>query len=298
MINYWKEIQMEDPYVEIRLESSQENRDHVLLHSHSFYEILLCKSGNLHYFLDNKRFHLQPGDILLIPPGISHRPLYLEPMTEPYDRYVIWISTDFWTNCIRQFPDVNFAFEQCQIRDNYLLRSSRATWSGLFSAATSALKELDEKKLGWQSCLHSTILMLMTHIGRTYYYQDIRLPASEKADFMDDVFRYIDEHMRERLTLAQVAEHFLVSKSTISHTFQKHFSVSFHHCVIQRRLIAAKIKILSGTPLKSIWEVCGFADYSSFYRAFKKEYGISPQEFRQIHKNKKRGQTEFEEIET
>jgi len=27
---------------------------------------------------------------------------------------------------------------------------------------------------------------------------------------------------------------------------------------------------------------CGFCDYSAFYRAFKKEYGVSPKEYRKI----------------
>lgn len=27
----------------------------------------------------------------------------------------------------------------------------------------------------------------------------------------------------------------------------------------------------------------GFKDYSSFYRAFKKEFGISPKEYRDLH---------------
>lgn len=286
MINYWKEIQMEDPYVEIRAQINHESSKHVLLHSHSFYEILLCKSGNIHYLLDGKRFRLQPGDILLIPPGISHRPLFLEPLVEPYERYVIWINENFWESLIKDYPDLDFAFCQCQKRENYLLRSTRATWSGLFAAAATALKEVEEKKISWQFCYRATIVSLMAHIGRTYYYQDVPIPASEKSRLTDDIFYYIDEHLTERINLKQVAKHFLVSPSTISHQFQKQYGVSFHHCVIQRRLISAKHGILSGVPLQKVWETSGFPDYSSFYRSFKKEYGISPREFRNAHEIK------------
>lgn len=280
MNNFWKEIQMEDPCAEIRMQINHECSKHVLLHSHSFYEIILCKSGNIQYLLDGNRFRLQNGDILLIPPGISHQPLFLEPLTEPYERYVIWIDRSFWDSTIKEYHELDFAFSQCQKRGSYLLRSTRATWSGLFMGAASALKEVEEKKLGWQFCYRTTILSLMAHIGRTYYYQDIPITASEKTSLTDDIFHYIDAHLTEKITLERVAKNFLVSESTISHLFRKHFGVPFHRCVIQRRLISAKNAILSGVPIHKVWETCGFPDYSSFYRSFKREYGISPREFK------------------
>lgn len=285
MINIWKEIQMEDSCTEIRIQTNTDNSGHVFLHSHTFYEILLCKSGNIQYLLGDKRFRIQQGDILLIPPGVSHQPLFPEPLKEPYSRYVIWINAAYWHQQCEEFPDLNFAFEQCQKRGSYLLRSTRATWSGLFSAASAALKETEERKLGWGYCTRTAVISLMAHISRTYYYQDLQMPAAEKSVLVDDLFCYIDEHLREKITLEGTAKHFLVSPSTISHTFQKNMQVSFHHCVIQRRLIAAKNGILSGVPLQEIWESCGFPDYSSFYRSFKKEYGISPREFKNFHRH-------------
>ena len=34
--------------------------------------------------------------------------------------------------------------------------------------------------------------------------------------------------------------------------------------------------------ITEVYHTYGFGDYSSFYRAFKKEYGISPKDFRDI----------------
>lgn len=284
MRNIWKEIQMDDPCVYIRTQVDADVSNPVMIHSHTFYEILFIKSGNIHYMLGDKRFRIQSGDILLIPPGISHQPLFLEPLTEAYERYVLWISDVFWKENIHAYPDLDFAFQQCMKRDSYLLRSSRATYSGLFSAAALLLNEQETKKIGWQFACRYSAILLMVHICRTYYYQDIASPEAEKQTLMDNLFQYIDSNLATKITLDSVAQHFLVSKSTISHMFQRHFSVSFHHCVIQRRLIAAKNSILSGTPLQIVWEICGFPDYSSFYRSFKKEYGISPREFKNINK--------------
>ena len=71
-----------------------------------------------------------------------------------------------------------------------------------------------------------------------------------------------------------------MSQSTISQTFKNKLGVSFYRCVTQRRLIAAKSLIIEGAPMESVSQKVGFSDYSSFYRAFKQEFGISPRQFR------------------
>ena len=59
---------------------------------------------SLDYLVGTQRYRLQRGDIVIIPPGISHRPLFLDLLTEPYRRMVLWISCNFAASFSRLFP--------------------------------------------------------------------------------------------------------------------------------------------------------------------------------------------------
>ena len=47
----------------------------------------------------------------------------------------------------------------------------------------------------------------------------------------------------------------------------------------KKRLAKAKELLKTGDPIINIYHKCGFQDYTSFFRAFKKEYNITPKEF-------------------
>ena len=108
------------------------------------------------------------------------------------------------------------------------------------------------------------------------------LPA-EKPELLDRVMAYMEKNLSEKLTLQEIARQFYVSESTISQLFRKKLGVSFHRCLTQRRLIAAKSLIETGMPLEDVGRQVGFVDYSSFYRAFRQEYGICPRQYRRRH---------------
>ena len=45
-----------------------------------------------------------------------------------------------------------------------------------------------------------------------------------------------------------------------------------------------KNAIMNGLNITDVFNKYGFKDYSSFYRAFKKEFGLSPKEYKEVHK--------------
>ena len=59
-------------------------------------------------------------------------------------------------------------------------------------------------------------------------------------------------------------------------------NTSFSKYLTLRRLIESKRLISENIPLEEVALKVGYKDYSTFYRAFKQEYGISPRKYKNI----------------
>ena len=275
--NLYQELEMSSPLVDTHQDTSFSNAT-ISLHSHSFYELLYCRNTcGAEYLVGTDRYRLQKGDIVFIAPGISHRPLLPKDMSEPYHRDILWISCDLMEQLTVRFSDPDFLAES-----SALLRTAGTKWEYLGELFHNGVTEAQQQAAGWEMAVIGNTLTLLTHIRRAY--RDHFSPAfhAEKPELMEQIMAYVEAHLSEKITLTDIAKRFWVSQSTISQTFRQKMGVSFYRCVTQRRLIAAKAMILEGMMLEEVGQLVGFTDYSTFYRAFKQEYGISPRQFRKI----------------
>ena len=275
----YQEMEMDDKYLDMQEDTSYA-KDSVSLHSHTFYEILLCEGGNLQYLLGNRRYQIQKNDIVVIPPGVSHRPLFLEGLKEPYQRLVLWVNAEFMQKCKESLRDTEETAGKILDDPNYVIRLKGNILYEIKQLLRLLYTEKKEDRPGNDLFCIGGFYQFYSLLYRGAVYSTMENPKPEEKELFDEILSYVEEHLAEKISLKGVAVKFLISQSAVSHLFKKYMDLSFYRVVTQRRLIEAKNLISEGTTLKEIPERCGFSDYSLFYKSFVKEYGISPREYK------------------
>ena len=101
------------------------------------------------------------------------------------------------------------------------------------------------------------------------------------------IYRYIEEHFREDITIKDISEALGYSEKYISHTLSSVPNSNFRKIINQRRVTNAKAHLLNSD--RKIIDICtlvGFSQERTFYRAFRTETGMTPHEYRQRYKRK------------
>ena len=276
--SFYQELEMESAYVDTHQDISHSNA-HLQFHSHAFYEMLCCRNScGAEYLVGTERYKLQKGDIIMVPPGISHRPLLPDLLEEPYIRDVLWISKEF----LMGLNDTTSDLFTDRFSKPFLFRTAGTNWEFICDLFRRGVREAEAARFAWDTLVIANTTNIIVQLVRAGLDQHAKPITAEKPDLLDQVIAYVEKHLSEKITLADISHQFYISESTVTQNFRKKMGVSFYRYVTQRRLIASKQLISTGIPLETVAEKVGFTDYSSFFRAFKQEYGISPRQYRKM----------------
>ena len=100
--------------------------------------------------------------------------------------------------------------------------------------------------------------------------------AGEADEFLQKAIAYIDGHLRERLTLDDLARETSRSKSSFCHLFEEKMKISPGQYILQKKMALAQGMIRDGIPPTEVALRVGYENYGNFYRIYVKQFGKSP----------------------
>lgn len=246
------------------------------VHYHSFYEIYYLLEGDVEYWIEGRTYSLQKGEILLINPMEFHRPV-IKDKNVPYERIVVWIDKEYLEGVSKDAP-LNNCFDFSYDRSR-IIKPSGVKRTEITALLSELVKEFYSSEYASRVCANSVLVRFMAELNRISLsvHNDNRATEVESTLVLG-VLDYIGEHFNEELSLDFLASEFFVSKYHLSHEFSKATGTGVYRYILLKRLIAAREFLLQGISAGEVANLCGFKDYTSFFKAFKAEYGISPRE--------------------
>ncbi len=179
---------------------------------------------------------------------------------QPFHTFVIWFAVD---QNRRTVPHCTRWMEGDEALD------------AMIEDAISAFHDEDTDEKLLCDYLHRRILW-NAYSSSKGHHKGTKYPKSllRAMDFCKDRCHFTSG-VREMASAAGVSE------SHLYELFFRHLKISPHEYLLESRMQFARIYLAdSNEKIKVISQMCGFAYLESFYRAFKKQFGMSPGEYR------------------
>lgn len=253
--------------------------DQFEFHYHDFNKIIIFISGKVTYLIEGKAYKLKPWDILLVNNNEVHKPL-IEP-EEFYERIVIWVNSSFLIEHNSRNCNLLSCFEVAFKEKLNIMRLKAEYLSDIKYILSQLESAWKSKEFGSDILKNSLFLQLIVYVNRLFLGGEDRKETNdiEYDETIAAILNYINENLKEVLSIESIAEKFYMSKYYLMHKFKAQTGYTVHNYILQKRLILAKDLIKKGKAVTEVYIDCGFSDYSNFIRTFKKNYGVSPKKY-------------------
>ena len=228
-------------------------------HTHDMWEILMLVRGDISYIVEGKSYKLQRDDIVLSRSSVFHS---VRPESNAtYERYnVIYDEKSLPRGIVEKIP---------RGVDIFRLANSEAVRE-IFEKIDAYSKRFSDEEL-----CHITKNL----IEEIFYHLAISDGAAESASVnphVSSALRYIKENLTTVRSIEQICDALYITKSHLHHLFIKNIRMSPKQYINSKRLQRARSLIRKGRRPTEVFTECGFDDYATFFRNYKKHYGYPP----------------------
>ncbi len=238
-------------------------RDTYSMHIHNMYELIWFLDGDATHVIENRKYKLKKGDLILIRPSQYH---FIQIDTPSrYERYnILFDPQAHKIEGVELIPD---SVEVISLGGNRM--------------AEDIFRKCD---LYHHSCSEEIFAKLLSHLLSELFFHihlfqhSFANESATLSPLSSKALHYINENLCTIADMKEIAEHLFVSESYLFRLFKKEMHQTPKKYIREKRLLMAQKMISSGEKPTVVSEKCGFSDYTTFYRNYTAYFGHSPSE--------------------
>lgn len=272
MINY-ERINLDEnvPIKLLNLNINVEEAQDIEKHWHRSIEILAPIKGTLSIWIEGRVRTIKPGEIYIINTEEIHS--ILANKMESYKGYALQISYEYLKECYSEIDSIYFK----QVKEPVVLKK-------MITYIKKISNDYKIKNTHYSLKVGSTLLMMVYTLltEQKARRNDAKIIVSDKyRERIIEVVNYIGDNYKEDITGEFLANYFNLSYGHLSRLFKKHLKITIKEYLTIVRLNKCKCELINSDY--SIIQIAlenGFPNIQSFYKAFKKEFKVTPVEYR------------------
>ncbi len=250
-------------------------------HTHNFYEIVIAVKGRLSYLVEKNVYNLSNSEILFVNNIEVHKPSFNDP-EDAYER----IFVHFSILAINQLSSKNFNLADCFIQRSLGERNKVTLSETEHQDLNTILEEIEKRQIdsqpGAELLKVASMLSLLVFLNRVFNNSKISDNPINLSEKIVPLLDYIEENIHNPLSLDQLEKIFYINRFYLSRLFKKEMGVNIHEYITLRRISNAKKLLSQGFNVTKVFSLCGFRDYTSFIRCFKKVVGVPPGRYKRL----------------
>ena len=277
----------------VYIQLSDEFKEYVgIVHKHEFIEIVYIISGRATHIIDGKSYQVKKGDISVINRKEEHCFFADEEYEEKFIAYDLMFTPDFLNNDILSGEDFSilsnsflfyslFPDENGYIRRLNLIENCNFEFGSVFD---KIYYEYKNRQTGYLNLIRVYTAELIIKLFRKIESSEKSSLTQSQRDIVKSVIDYIKTNYNINIRMEDISSKLFFNKNYIGKLFKQETGMPVSDFIREIRINEA-CRQLKETD-KIITEIapsCGYNDMKSFYAAFKKSTGMTPNDYRKKH---------------
>ena len=253
-------------------------------HYHDFNKIIIFLSGDVTYLIEGKSYKLKPWDILLVGRNDLHLPIISESTT--YERMILWLNPVFLEEHNKNNCNLLSCFQLATKRKLNLIRLNKPDMLSIKQTLIDLDGAINDHSFGSVILKNALFIQFMVKINRLFLGMEMNENIDDiKYDpRIEEILSFINSNLDLDLSIESISNQFYLNKYYLMHLFKKETGYTLYSYIQKKRIIRASDFIRSGQQAGEVCSMCGFGDYSTFVRLFKKEFNLSPKQYYKSNK--------------
>lgn len=244
-------------------------------HLHREFEVNLILDGSVEILSQGREYHAETGDFFVFDP---YQPHELRTREGTVLILSIQISPAFFSDYFPQMESVRFGTE---IFHRAASPRHQQLYRQLLELTCCYCQKAPFYELDCAGNINALFRALLDVSAFTVVSEAERPAQRARQERVRYLAERIEGGFSEKLLLGDLAKELGVDLYYLSHFFREHFGLSFQEYLAKLRCEKARRELLlTDRSLLDISLSCGFSSPKYFQRAFQKQYGATPREYR------------------